>query len=136
MEYQQPSPVQIGLSMSAWFLTLVGALIIRLELHPWVNTVILTIVMPVMTWFLARNSILGSVSQRAMFTIVFAAALFMTLLLEAQRNGQVAKGLKRRLKAFGREPGPTALASVAIVGSLMVGIGLSYFMNGPNFIEA
>lgn len=136
MDYQQPSPVQIGISMSAWLLTLVGALVVRMELHPWVNTVMLTIVFPFFTWFMARNSILGSVSQRAMFTTVVAAGLFMTLLLEAQRNGSFSKELKKNLKAFGREPSPTAIASVAIAGSLLVGMGLSYLMNGPNFIEA
>lgn len=132
----QPSPVQIATSMSAWFLTLVGALIIRLELHPWVNTVMLAVVFPFFTWFMSRNSILGSVTQRAMFTTVVAAGLFMTLLLEAQRNGSFSKELKKNLKTFGREPGPTAIASAAIVGSLVVGAGLSYLMNGPNFIEA
>ena len=131
----QPSLTQIGLSVSTWFLTFLGALIIRTETHAWVNTVILTVIFPMYLWFMSRNNILGSISQGAMIATVIAAGLFMTLLLEARAKSRFSLSLKKNLKEFGKEPRGTAYASVAVAGSLMVGIGVSYAVLKNNFIE-
>lgn len=130
-----PSIQQIGMSTSAWLLTLVGVFIVRTEMHPWVNTVMLTIIFPFFTWYMSRNNILGSISQGAMIAIVIAAGLFMTLLLEAAPKSGFSKNLKKYMKEFGKEPKGTAYASLAVAVSIMIGVGISYTVLGNNFLE-
>lgn len=133
--YGLPSAVQVGLSMSTWLLSFVGSVVLSAELHPWVNTVILTVIFPAYMWLAARNSILGSVSSQGIIMMLVTAGLFMTLLLEAQRDGQFSRKLKRNIKRFGKDPRSTGLASLAVASSLIVGAGLSYAVLRERFIE-
>lgn len=132
----QPSISQIGLSLSTWFVMFVGLMGIRAETHPWMNTVILTVLFPVYLWFMAKNNILGSVSQGAILATVIGAGLFMTLLLEARRNSEFSLNLKKNLKEYGRDVRGTAYASLAVAVSLIMGAGVSYAVLGDNFISA
>ena len=133
--YSNPSLAEIGLSLSSWFVMFIGLLGVRAETHPWMNTVILTIMFPLYLWFMSKNNILGSVSQGAILATVIGAALFMTLLLEARKDSEFSKNLKKNLKEYGREPKGTAYASLAVAVSLIVGAGVSYTVLGDNFIR-
>ena len=133
--YSNPSLAEIGLSLSSWFVMFIGLLGVRAETHPWMNTVILTIMFPLYLWFMSKNNILGSVSQGAILATVIGAALFMTLLLEARKDSGFSKNLKKNLKEYGREPKGTAYASLAVAVSLIVGAGVSYTVLGDNFIR-
>ena len=135
LSFQQPSMPQVGLSVSMWFLSMIGAILIRTELHPWVNIVMLSIVFPMYTWFMARNNILGSISQRAMIATVVAAGLFITLLVEAQPKSSFSIKLKKHFKEYGRTPKGTAIASSVIAVSLLIGIVISYIIMNNGFIE-
>lgn len=131
----EPSLSQIGLSVSMWLFMFLGTIIIRAETHEWVNTVMLAVIYPLYIWFMSRNNIVGSISQGAMIATVIAAGLFMTLLLEARAKSSFSLSLKKNLKEFGRKPKGTAYASAAIVGSLIVGIGVSYAVLNKSFID-
>lgn len=133
--YSNPSLAEIGLSLSSWFVMFIGLLGVRAETHPWMNTVILTIMFPLYLWFMSKNNILGSVSQGAILATVIGAALFMTLLLEARKDSEFSKNLKKNLKEYGRDPKGTAYASLAVAVSLIVGAGVSYTVLGDNFIR-
>lgn len=132
---KQPSIAQIGLSLSTWFVMFIGLLAVRAETHPWMNTVILTVLFPLYLWFMSRNNILGSVSQGAILATVIGAGLFMTLLLEARKDSEFSKSLKKNLKEYGRDPMGTAYASLAVAVSLMMGVGVSFAVLGDNFIR-
>lgn len=135
LSFQQPSMPQVGLSVSMWFLSIIGVIIIRTELHPWLNVVMLSIVFPMYTWFMSRNNILGSISQSAMIATVIAAGLFMTLLLEARPKSSFSVKLKKDFKEYGRNAKSTAIASSFVAVSLLIGVGLSYTILKNNFIE-
>ena len=134
--FNKPTVSQIGLSLSTWFVMFIGLLGIRAETHPWMNTIILTVLFPLYLWFMSRNNILGSVSQGAILATVIGAALFMTLLLEAMPTSEFSQGLRKNLKSYGREPKGTAYASMAVAVSLVMGAGVSYAVLGENFIRA
>ena len=136
VSFAMPGIAQIGISLSTWFVMFIGLLGVRAETHPWMNTVILTVLFPMYLWYMARNNILGSVSQGAMLATVIGAGLFMTLLLEARRNSEFSKNLKKNLKEYGRETEGTAYASLAIAVSLIIGAGVSYTILGDNFLRA
>lgn len=133
--FNKPSIAQIGLSLSTWFVMFIGLLAVRAETHPWMNTVILTVLFPLYLWFMSRNNILGSVSQGAILATVIGAGLFMTLLLEARKNSEFSKNLKKNLKEYGRDPKGTAYASLAVAVSLMMGAGVSFAVLGDNFLR-
>lgn len=135
ISFNKPSLPQIGLSLSTWFVMFIGLLGVRAETHPWMNTIILTVLFPTYLWFMSRNNILGSVSQGAILATVVGAALFMTLLLEAMPKSQFSMDLKKNLKEYGREPKGTAYASLAVAVSLIMGAGVSYAVLGDNFIR-
>ena len=130
-----PKPMQIGLSLSTWFVLFIGLIVIRMELHPWVNTTMLSVVFPVFLWYMSKNSILGSISQGGIMTAVIGAGLFMTLLLEAFKKTKFSIRLKKNLKEFGRKPSETAEASAFIVIAIGVGLGFSFFIHRNNFID-
>jgi len=129
-----PSGFKIGTSLSMWIILALGAITVRMEIHPWVNTVLLSVVLPFYMWYMTRNNIVGSISTGAMITTVVTSGLFMTLLLEARSKSSFSRDLKKHLKQFGKEPTSMALASLAIVGSLIVGFGVSYTINKQNFL--
>lgn len=133
--FNKPSIAQIGLSLSTWFVMFIGLLAVRAETHPWMNTVILTVLFPLYLWFMSRNNILGSVSQGAILATVIGAGLFMTLLLEARKNSEFSMNLKKNLKEYGRDPKGTAYASLAVAVSLMMGAGVSFTVLGDNFLR-
>lgn len=133
--FNKPSIAQIGLSLSTWFVMFIGLLAVRAETHPWMNTVILTVLFPLYLWFMSRNNILGSVSQGAILATVIGAGLFMTLLLEARKDSEFSKNLKKNLKEYGRDPKGTAYASLAVAVSLMMGAGVSFTVLGDNFLR-
>lgn len=133
--FNKPSIAQIGLSLSTWFVMFIGLLAVRAETHPWMNTVILTVLFPLYLWFMSRNNILGSVSQGAILATVIGAGLFMTLLLEARKNSEFSMNLKKNLKEYGRDPKGTAYASLAVAVSLMMGAGVSFAVLGDNFLK-
>jgi hypothetical protein len=135
MSFNQPTLANISLSISIWFLVLVGGIIIRAESHPWVNVIMLTAIFPAFIWFASRNSILGSVSQGGLIATIIAAVLFMTLLLEARAKSKFSVGLKKNFKEFGKKPLDTAYASGAVMGSIMIGLIVSYAVLNKNFIE-
>lgn len=134
--YAKPALSEIGISLTSWFVMFIGLLGIRAETHPWMNTIILTVLFPVYLWYMAKNNILGSVSQGAILATVIGAALFMTLLLEAMPKSEFSMNLKKNLKEYGREPKGTAYASLAVAVSLVMGAGVSYTVLGDNFIRA
>jgi len=134
--FSKPAITEIGLSLSSWFVLFIGLLGIRAETHPWMNTIILTVLFPAYLWFMSKNNILGSVSQGAILATVIGAALFMTLLLEAMPKSEFSQNLKKNLKEYGREPKGTAYASLAVAVSLIMGAGVSYTVLGDNFIRA
>jgi len=133
--FNKPSIAQIGLSLSTWFVMFIGLLAVRAETHPWMNTVILTVLFPLYLWFMSRNNILGSVSQGAILATVIGTGLFMTLLLEARKNSEFSVNLKKNLKEYGRDPKGTAYASLAVAVSLMMGAGVSFTVLGDNFLR-
>lgn len=134
--FSKPAMSQIAISLSTWFVMFIGLLGIRAETHPWMNTIILTVLFPLYLWFMSRNNILGSVSQGAILATVIGAALFMTLLLEAMPNSDFSKDLRKNLKSYGRDPKGTAYASMAVAVSLVMGAGVSFAVLGDNFIRA
>lgn len=127
-------PVQIALSLSTWFIMFIGLIVLRMETHPWVNTVLLTVVFPMFIWYMSKRSLLGSVSREGILAAVIGSGLFMTLLLESSSRSPFSKRLKKNLKEFGRQPAETAEASAFIVLAMMVGLGFSYAIQGRNFI--
>lgn len=131
-----PSVSKIALSLSSWLLFFVGIIGVRAELHPWVNTIALTAVFPMYLWYMAKTNILGLMSQEAMIATVIGAVLFMTLLLEANKNASFSKNLKKHLKEYGKTPKGTAYASVAIAVSLGIGVLLSTLILRNTFVNA
>ena len=132
---RMPKPMQVGLSLSTWFILFIGLVVIRMETHPWLNTTLLSVVFPVFLWYMSKNSILGSVSQGGIMTAVIGAGLFMTLLLEAFKKTKFSIRLKKNLKEFGRKPTETAEASAFIAMAMGVGLGFSFFLHRDNFLD-
>ena len=75
---ETPSITKVGLSLSAWIFMFIGLIAVRAELHPWVNTIILTAVYPMYIWYMSKNNIVGLISQGSIFAMVIGAVLFMT----------------------------------------------------------
>ena len=125
---------KIGLSFSTWFVGFIGILIVRMETHEWVNALLLTGVFPMFIWLMSKNNIVSSMSQGGMLATVIGAVLFMTLLLEGFRSFGFSRDLKKKLKEYGKDPMDTAQASLAIAGSLLVGLGFSYVMQKDQII--
>ena len=126
----------IVISLSQWIFMYIGLLGLRAELHHWVNTLVLTVVYPMYLWYMSKNNVLWLIDQGSMFAVVISAGLFMTLLLESGIFGDsFEKTLKKSLKEYGRDTKATAMASVAIVCSIAVGIGVSYIVRGPTFLD-
>lgn len=126
---------KIAMSLSTWIFMYIGLIAIRAEMHPWVNTIILTAVYPMYLWFMTRNNIMGVISQGSMIATVIGATLFMTLLLEAMPKSKFSSGLKKSLKEYGKKPADTAKASMAVVVSIIMGAIVSYAVTRENFIE-
>lgn len=131
----KPGLAQVSLSLSSWIFMFLGLIAVRAELHPWVNTILLTVAYPLYIWFMSKNNIVGLISMGSMLAMVIGATLFMTLLLEAMPKSKFSQGLKKNLKEFGKNPKGTGMASLAIVASLAMGALVSYAVTSDNFIR-
>tara|TARA_Y100000389_G_scaffold139804_1_gene137581 strand:- start:315 stop:710 length:396 start_codon:yes stop_codon:yes gene_type:complete len=127
---------KIAISLSTWIFMYIGLIAVRAELHPWVNTIILTVLYPMYMWYMTRNNIIGVISQGSMFAMVIGATLFMTLLLEAMPKSKFSTGLKKSLKEYGKKPADTLKASIAVAVSLIIGAMVSYAVTSTNFVES
>ena len=126
----------IVISLSQWIFMYLGLLCLRLELHHWVNTIVLSVVYPMYLWYMSKNNVLWLIDQGSMFAVVIGAGLFMTLLLESGVFGDsFEKTLKKSLKEYGRDTKATAMSSTAIACSIAVGICVSYIVRGPTFMN-
>ena len=132
----KPSLVTVGISLSTWIFMYIGLITIRAELHPWVNTVLLTGVYPMYLWYLSKNNMISLLSQGTIIAMVIGALLFMTLLLEAKPKSKFSQKLKKSLKEYGKNPKDTAYASFAIIVSLVMGLGVSYAVRSDKFLNA
>jgi len=126
----------IALSLASWVFMYIGLVIMRFETHHWVNTLMLSAVFPMYIWYMSKNNIVGIISQGSMLAMIIGSTLFMTLLLEAWRNSEYAKSLKKYMKEYGKNPKDTAVASFAIAVSIAVGTLVSYLVTKNSFIEA
>ena len=129
-----PSKTSVGLSLMSWVFMYIGLIAVRAELHPWVNTIILTVVYPMFLWFMIQNNSLSLVSRGSMIAMVIGAILFMTLLMEAAPKTKMAQNLKKSMKEYGKDPVKTTVASGALFLSLVIGGGVSYLVTGDNFL--
>lgn len=125
----------IALSLVSWIFMYIGLVILRFETHHWVNTLMLSAVFPMYIWYMSKNNIVGIISQGSMLALIIGSTLFMTLLLEAWRNSEYAKTLKKYMKEYGKDPKDTAVASTAIAVSIAVGTLVSYLVTKKSFIE-
>ena len=57
------SASRLVVSLVSWFLLLFGIAIIRLEFAYWLNGVLLTVILPLLIWYLGNHSIFLSVSS-------------------------------------------------------------------------
>lgn len=122
-------------SLAPWSLSFLGPILIRTELHAWVNVIILTMIYPVSFWLLSKKTFYPDISQGGIMLSVIFSVLFMTLLLEARPDLPIVKKLKKYLKEYGREPFNTFGASMAIVTSLFIGFGISMMIQRERFLE-
>lgn len=122
-------------TIAPWFTTYIGAILVRTELHPWVNVILLTVIYPIAFWFLSKNTLYPDISQGGIIASVIFATLFITLLLEARPKSSFSKQLKKNFKEYGREPLGTSAATLAIVTSLAVGVGFSMIIQQQNFLK-
>lgn len=134
MDSNVPTLSKITISMSTWIFMYLGLITLRAELHPWVNTIILTVVYPMYIWFMSKNNVLSLISRGSIIATVIAAVLFMTLLLEAMPKSNFSQMLKKSVKSYGKNPKDTALASFFVAMSIAIGFVVSYMITGKTFI--
>ena len=122
-------------TVAPWFTAYIGAILVRTEVHAWVNVILLTVIYPVAFWLLSKNTMYPDISQGGMVASVIFATLFITLLLEAKPKSGFSKQLKKNFKEYGREPLGTSVATLAIITSLTIGVGFSMLIQQQNFLK-
>ena len=124
------SASRLVVSLVSWFLLLFGIAIIRLEFAYWLNGILLTVILPLLIWYLGNHSIFLSVSSGTAVITAAAAGLFIIMLTE----GIKWKRLKRYLKEFGKDPQDTAIATTIIMVSMAVALVLVYLAQGGDVL--
>ena len=130
-----PSIGQVGMSLSGWLLLFLSVGFMRMEMHPWVNVIALVGLLPGYVWFISQNNVISFMTQPAIFGIIAAAMLFMTLLLEAKPKSSFSRSLKKYFKEYGKSAKETTYASLTVIVSLVIGFALSFYLQGNNFIR-
>ena len=60
--YGQPSLPRVMISLVTWFTIAIAFVIVRLETAYWANMVIVTVIIPLLVYYLGSNSIILSLS--------------------------------------------------------------------------
>lgn len=118
-------------SIAPLCLTYLGPVLLRTELHEWVNIIILVLLYPFAFWFLTKKTFFPDISFQGIIISLIAAMLIMTMILQIAPEATLVKRLKKYFKEYGRKPFDTFAASSLVALSLCIGSVLTLAFIGP-----
>lgn len=119
------------MSVLIWMLLLFSIPLMRLEWKYWANMSMLTVILPMLIWWLGNHSIFLSAKTGTVFMVSAFSVLFMILLTEGFRWAK----LKKYLKEYGKNPKDTAVATLIVTASMVVGAGVAYISQSGDVLR-
>lgn len=131
-----PGLPNVLISLSQWIFMYIGLIALRAELHPWVNTIILTAVYPMYIWYMCKSNVIGIITFESMLALIIASTLAMTAVLEAAPKLKTVQNIKKSLKEYGKKPKETITASLIISMAILLGTITSYTVTRSTFVKS
>ena len=119
------------MSVLIWMLLLFSIPLMRLEWKYWANMSMLTVILPMIIWWLGNHSIFLSSKSGTVFMVSAFSVLFMILLTEGFKWTK----LKRYLKEYGKDPKDTAVATLVVTGAMVVGATVAYISQSGDVLR-
>jgi|TARA_B100002019_G_C21270437_1_gene601896 hypothetical protein len=129
---RQPNMDRVLLSLLMWFLLMTGAFLTRLQSPYWVNMTIMTVIFPVIIWYLGNTSLIISMQPTAVMVAVLMAVLFLIVITEGFKDVRGVKVFSKQLREsyenYGKDIKTAWLPLVMTMVSLLIGVSFSYIM--------
>ena len=129
---RQPNMDRVLLSLLMWFLLMTGAFLTRLQSPYWVNMTIMTVIFPVIIWYLGNTSLIISMQPTAVMVAVLMAVLFLIVITEGFKDVRGVKVFSKQLRDsyenYGKDIKTAWLPLVMTMVSLLIGVSFSYIM--------
>ena len=129
--YGQPSLPRVMISLVTWFTIAIAFVIVRLETAYWANMVIVTVIIPLLVYYLGSNSIILSLSVPSAMIVVTVAILSLVTLTE----GFKLRKLRTYFKEYGKNMRDTTITTLIVTTDLMFGLTVAYLISGGELID-
>ena len=129
--YGQPSLPRVMISLVTWFTIAIAFVIVRLETAYWANMVIVTVIIPLLVYYLGSNSIILSLSVPSAMIVVTVAILSLVTLTE----GFKLRKLRTYFKEYGINMRDTTITTLIVTTALMFGLTVAYLISGCELID-
>ena len=129
--YGQPSLPRVMISLVTWFTIAIAFVIVRLETAYWANMVIVTVIIPLLVYYLGSNSIILSLSVPSAMIVVTVAILSLVTLTE----GFKLRKLRTYFKEYGKNKRDTTITTLIVTTALMFGLTVAYLISGGELID-
>ena len=117
-------------SVAPLCLAYLGPVIIRAELHEWVNIIVLTLLYPLTIWYLTKNTVFADISYQGITMSLVAAILIIVMILRIEPDNIIVKRITKYFKEYGRKPFDTFAASTIVATSICIGSLLTLAWGG------
>ena len=129
--YGQPSLPRVMISLVTWFTIAIAFVIVRLETAYWANMVIVTVIIPLLVYYLGSNSIILSLSVPSAMIVVTVAILSLVTLTE----GFKLRKLRTYFKEYGKNMRDPTITTLIVTTALMFGLTVAYLISGGELID-
>jgi uncharacterized membrane protein len=129
--YGQPGLPRVMISLATWFTIAIAFVIVRLETAYWANMVIVTVIVPLLVYYLGSNSIILSLSVPSAMIVVTVAILSLVTLTE----GFKLRKLRTYFKEYGKNMRDTTITTLIVTTALMFGLTVAYLISGGELID-
>ena len=129
--YGQPSLPRVMISLVTWFTIAIAFVIVRLETAYCANMVIVTVIIPLLVYYLGSNSIILSLSVPSAMIVVTVAILSLVTLTE----GFKLRKLRTYFKEYGKNMRDTTITTLIVTTALMFGLTVAYLISGGELID-
>ena len=118
---KQPGMSRIAGGLFMWFIIIAGTFITRLPMHYSVNLTILTVIIPLMIWYLGNTSLLISMTGVSVVMTLVIAILSLVTVTEGIKWQKLKQGYEKLGRAGAEEAWlPTVATMLALIFGLIV----------------
>jgi hypothetical protein len=128
---RQPAASRILTSLLLWFAVMASAFTTRIKMPYYVNMLNLTVVIPVLIWYLGNTSLIVSLTTGSVIITVVVASLFLVTLTEGIKWSKLKQGYEK----YGEDMKTAWLPMVMTMIALILGLGSAYVLSGGRVLD-